>query len=168
MIDFKNKELIPDCMERIRNAGIILYLEDNQIKCDDPVRAQLIIDDYKIEDARAWKKNLVAEKAKELRDKAISLYSPGEMAAWPIKLAEAANFNKSLDENDAPMLKAEAIFRQVTLIELVNKVNNKASSFAMLEAKISGIDGYHRDNIDKLNTLIDIAQYNYSEGWPEV
>lgn len=168
MIDFKNKELIPDCMEKVRSAGIVLYLEDNEIKCDNPVGAQLIIDEYTIENAKSWKKNLVAEKAKELRDKAIGLYSSGEMAAWPIKLAEAAVFSKSLDENDAPMLKAESVFRQVSLNDLINKVNNKASDFALLEAKISGIDGYHRDRISALNSFSEIAQYDYSEGWPEV
>lgn len=168
MINFNGKELIPDCMERVLNSGYIVFYEDNVLNCSNPVEVQKIVDNYTLDDAKRWKSNLIAIFAKELRDKAISLYSPGEMAAWPIKIAEAAKYSVTRNQDDAPMLKTEAFYRNMSLDELITKVNSKAGTFALLEASISGTDGFHRDNVKALNSFDEIASYDYSTRWPEV
>lgn len=168
MIDFKGKQRIDDCMERILAAGVSVAYVDNVLTCSDPVLAQAIIDGYTIDEAKRWKCKKVAEKARDLRDRAISSYSPGEMASWPIKLAEAAAYAVSRNEADAPMLLAECRIRGITLDAMLNKVNANASEFSRLEAMISGIDGKHRDAINALGSFEAIAEYDFSPGWPEV
>ncbi len=129
---------------------------------------QDLADAYTIANAKADKKKLVAVHAKCLRDLAVQDLSPAEMAAWPLKLAESRAFTLSDNEVDAPMLAAEAAARQITLAELVGKVDGKSIAFAALESVISGVDGMHRDAIDELITFEEIAAYDYYTNWPPV
>ncbi len=100
------------------------------------------------------------------RNQVIAGYSPGEMASWPIKRAEALAYQVSNNESDAPNLDAEASSRGITLAALVAKVLADAERFAGIEAAIAGASGRHRDAVRTLTTHADIAAYDYSVGWP--
>jgi hypothetical protein len=90
------------------------------------------------------------------------------MASWPIKAAEAAKFHAGAAETECPMLAKEAAERGVTLAQLVAKVDGNASRFSALESMIGGTDGKHRDAISALQTFVDVADYDFSTGWPDV
>ena len=150
----------------IAKAGHYLREENGVWVSSNDVAVQAIIDSYTLDQAKAHKANEVLALAKQLRDKAVRAISTGEMASWPIKLAEAAKF--AAGSTDCPMLTAEATARGITLAELVAKVGGNAQVFAGLEAVIGGTDGRHRDAIKALTTFDEVAGYDYSAGWPEV
>lgn len=152
----------------IRRAGHWLHQHDNIWISSDDAAVQALIDGYTLEQTRAAKSAEISIYAKALRDKVIASISPGEMASWPIKLAEAAKFAASGNPEDAPMLSAEAQARGIGLADLVGKVGGNASGFAALEALIGGTDGRHRDAIKACSTFEEIAAYDFSSGWPEV
>lgn len=152
----------------IQVAGFALREENGKFVSSDDASVQTIIDSYTLSDAQAYKCNEVSDKAKALRDKAVKSISAGEMASWPIKLAEAAKFAATGLDSDAPMLTAEATARGITTADLVAKVGGNATGFAALEAMIGGVDGKHRDAIKALTTFEEVSAYDYSAGWPEV
>lgn len=121
-----------------------------------------------LERGKALKCAEIAARAKSLRDKAISNVSAGEMASWPLKLAEAKAYAASANPADAPLLSVEAAVRGLTLSELIAKVDGNAQAFSALETQIAGTDGRHRDAVNVLTTLEDVAAYDYEGGWPEV
>ncbi len=100
------------------------------------------------------------------RSMVIAGFSPGEMASWPIKRAEALAYQASGNAADAPNLSNEATARGITLAALVAKVLADAERFAGIEAAIAGTSGRHRDAVRTLTTHADIAAYDYSVGWP--
>lgn len=130
--------------------------------------AQAIVDAWTLEDSVRYVKAEVSAHAKELRDKVISGVSPGEMASWPIKLAEARTFAATGNADLCPMLSAEAAARGVSVNALVARVNGNAAMFAGLEAAISGVDGKHRDALDACTSFEEVKGYNWRTGWPEV
>lgn len=154
--------------EAIRRAGHWLHQHDNIWISSDDVAVQALIDGYTLEQTRAAKAAEISAYAKTLRDKVIRSISAGEMASWPIKLAEAAKYLATGNAADAPMLSAEATARGITLADLVAKVDGNATGFAALEATISGTDGKHRDAVKACTTFAALAGYDYSGGWPEV
>lgn len=158
----------PGLHAAIAKAGHFLGEENGVFISSDDTAVQAIIDAYSLADAQAFKANEVSQLAKTLRDKAIKSISPGEMASWPIKLAEAARFAFTGLDSDAPMLTAEALARGITTAALVAKVGGNATVFAALEAEIGGIDGKHRDAIKALTTFEAVSGYDYSTGWPVV
>lgn len=168
MIDFKGKDRFIEIHDKLNAAGINVFQDSTGWHCSDPLTAQVIINAFTLEEAKRHKCRAVAAKAKELRDVAISAYSPGEMASWPIKLSEAAAYTATRDESVAPMLMAECRIRGITLDEMMNKVGSNASEFSRLEVMISGIDGKHRDAINALGSFEAVAGYDFSAGWPEV
>lgn len=168
MINFGGKDKFAHCMDRIAAAGHYIRYVDNEIEVSDEAAVQAIIDAYTLDQAKAWKCAQVAALAKELRNQIIANVSPAEMSSWPIKLSEAAKFAATGNAADAPMLSAEASARNVTLAELIAKVNGNATVFSGFEAVIAGVDGKHRDAIKALTTFEAVASYNYSTGWPEV
>lgn len=105
--------------------------------------------------------------AKELRDNVVQLISPAEMSSWPIKQAEAKAFVASGNDADAPMLVAEAGYRQVTTAELVDMVLAKAQQLAGLEAMISGECGRRQDILRTLDDIemIDAFAAGVRFGW---
>lgn len=153
---------------RLSAAGVYIVYVDGVLECNNPTAAQAIINAYTVQDAHADKCAEVSAYAKTLRDKVIGNISPGEMASWPIKLAEAAQYTRTGDASVAPMLSTEALARGVTLDDLVTKVGNNAQQFSMLESLIAGADGKHRDAIKLLQTVQDVIHYDYSQGWPGV
>lgn len=100
------------------------------------------------------------------RNAVIAPYSPGEMAAWPIKRAEALAYHVSGNAQDAPNLGNEASARGITLAELVGKVLADASRFSAIEAAIAGASGRHRDAVRALSSHEQIMAYDYTTGWP--
>ena len=151
---------------KITRLGKLLSEENGVWVSSDDVAVQSIIDGYTLAESQAYKCAEVSDKAKQLRDKAVRSISAGEMASWPIKLAEAAKF--AAGDTSCPMLNAEATARGITLAALVAKVDGNAQVFAGLEAVIGGVDGKHRDAIKALVTFDEVSNYDYSAGWPVV
>lgn len=137
------------------------------VSSDDAV-VQSIIDSYSVAQAIAVRKAECLAIAKGLRDKAISGISAGEMAGWPIKLAEARAYAADPATAQTPMLSAEAAARGVTVAELVGKVGGNSTRFAALEAAIGGADGRHRDALARLTSFEAVAAYDLTAGWPVV
>ncbi len=164
----KYKECGPGLHVAIAAAGLSLVEEDGQWVTDDEDGVQAIIDGYTVAQAIAARQAECLAIAKGLRDKAISGISAGEMAGWPIKLAEARAFAADPAGAQTPMLAAEAAARGVSVAELVGKVGGNSARFAALEAAIGGADGRHRDALAKLTTFDDVAAYDLTAGWPKV
>lgn len=166
MIDYTEKG--HGLHHRISALGYQLREENGVFVSSNDAAVQEIIDAYSLADAQVFKSNEVSQLAKALRDKAVKAVSPGELASWSIKLAEAARFAASGLNSDAPMLTAEATARGITTTALVTKVGGNAAVFAALEAEIGGTDGRHRDAIKALTTFEAVNAYDYSAGWPVV
>lgn len=166
MIDYVEKG--PGLHEVIRAAGYWLKQENNIWVSSNDAAVQAIIDGYTVAQARARKSLDISLHAKALRDKVVATISPGEMASWSVKAAEAEKFGAGADPGECPMLSQEAAARGITLTELVLKVNGNAARFSLAEASIGGVDGKHRDAVAALETFEAIAAYDYSAGWPEV
>lgn len=149
-------------------AGHALWQEGGEWISSDDAAVQAIIDGYTLTQAIATRQAECLSIAKGLRDKAISGISAGEMAGWPIKLAEARAFVADPAGAQTPMLAAEASARGVTVAELVGKVGGNSTRFAALEAAIGGADGRHRDALAKLTTFEAVAAYDLTAGWPKV
>lgn len=152
----------------INAAGHTLYLRDGVWVSSDDVAVQAIIDGYTLDDAKAYRAAQVSAYAKTMRDRVITSISAGEMASWPIKLAEASKYTQTGQASDAPMLSAEAQARGIELAALVQKVGGNATTFAGLESAIAGVDGKHRDAIKACSSFDEVAAYDYLTGWPEV
>lgn len=154
--------------EAIKLSGHWLRQVDSEWVSSDDAAVQDIIDGYSVAQAIAHRQAECLTIAKGIRDKAVVGISPGEMAGWPIKLAEARAFAADPAHAQTPMLAAEAAARGVTVTELVGKVGGNSTRFAALEAAIGGADGRHRDALSKLTTFDAIAAYDLTVGWPEV
>lgn len=154
--------------DAVRSAGHMLIQRDGHWLADDAAAVQAIIDGYALAQAIAHRQAECLAIAKGLRDKAIAGISPGEMAGWPIKLAEARAYSADPSTAQTPMLSAEAAARGVTVAELVGKVGGNSARFAALEAAIGGTDGRHRDALSALTTFEDLAAYDLTVGWPMV
>lgn len=152
----------------VAQAGHHLLHGNGQWMADDASAVQAIIDGYSLAQAIAHRQAECLAIAKGLRDKAISGISAGEMAGWPIKLAEARAFAADPAGAQMPMLSAEAAARGVTVADLVSKVGGNSARFAALEAAIGGTDGRHRDALARLTTYEAVAAYDLTAGWPVV
>jgi hypothetical protein len=153
--------------DAIRAAGHWLRQENGVWVASNEAVVQAIIDDYALSEAQTYRCAEVEALAKSLRDKAIKAVSPGEMASWPIKLAEAQAYAVN-NQAACPLLTAEAAARGVSLADMVTKVDSNASVFSVLEATISGTCGKHRDAIKALTTFEEVSAYDFSSGWPVV
>lgn len=152
----------------INRAGHVLKEENGVWVSSDDAAVQAIIDGYTLDHAKAYRAEEVSAHAKTLRDKVIRAISAGEMASWPIKLAEARAFEQGASAEQCPILADEAAARGITLAELVGKVAGNATTFAGLESMIAGADGKHRDAIKLCASFDEVAAYDYLNGWPEV
>jgi len=168
MINFNGKNQFSSCMRLIEVAGHYVRLVDNVLEASDPVAVQSIIDSYTLDMAKAERSLAVSLHAKALRDKVTAPIAAGEMASWPIKRDEAADYMAVGDAATCPALRQEAQARGVTLAQLVAKVNSNAARFIAAETAIGGADGKHRDAIAALETFDQVAAYDFSSGWPEV
>lgn len=166
----------PGAMAAINTAGYIVEQRDNLVygvrvsdgaTGEDVDNAIMQIDSsYSITACADYVCKIIDEIATNKRNKVIAPYSPGEMAAWPIKRAEALAYQASGNATDAPNLNAEATARGMPLPTLVNKVLSDAARFSWIEAHIAGTSGKHRNAIRNCQTIEEITSYNYNTGWP--
>jgi|688.fasta_scaffold1015798_2 hypothetical protein len=87
------------------------------------------------------------------RIKLAGLPSP-ELAAWPLKLAEAK-------AGGGPMLQIEADTRGIPLDLLVEKVIANAQGYEYMEALIAGNAGKQRDIVSSLTTREELLAYDW-------
>lgn len=164
MIDFREKA----CQELFDRLGSLVWVENGEWRCADDAVAQAIGDAFTLDELKRSICAQISLYSKALRDRAVAAVSPGELASWPIKRAEAAAFAASGNPADAPMLSAEAARRGITLLALLGKVGNNASHFGALESAIGGTDGKHRDAINACRDFASALKYDWRVGWPDV
>ncbi|SEN74347.1 hypothetical protein [Nitrosomonas marina] len=152
----------------INMAGHSLKQINGEWVSDDDVAVQSIIDGYPLSLTIAEFKRKVDAHATMLRNKAVDGVSPGEMASWPIKKAEAESYSLTLDPADAPTLNIEATARGVSLQSIVDRVIENSAALTGLEAQIAGVSGMHKDAIEAMQDFSAIVSYNYKTGWPSV
>lgn len=165
MINFNGRNCI-ELQDKIRAAGHWLAEVDGVWQADDADAVQVIIDAF---DVAALANACVAKieaLATAKRNTVVAPYSPGEMASWPIKLAEALAYQASGNSADAPNLSVEASARGMALSTLVQKVIADAQRFSAIEAAIAGTSGRHRDAVKALTSHAQIMAYDYTTGWP--
>lgn len=125
-----------------------------------------IVSSYPVGDTANYVCKAIEALATAKRNAVIAPYSPGEMAAWPIKRAEALAYQAGGNSADAPNLSVEAFTRGMALSTLVQKVIADAQRFSGIEAAIAGTSGRHRDAVKALATHEQIMAYDYTTGWP--
>jgi hypothetical protein len=139
---------------------------DGATGADVDAAIMALIAAYPVADAATYVCKQVDALATAKRNAVIAGYSPGEMASWPIKRAEAMAFQASGNAGDAPNLGSEASARGVALSVLVGKVLADAARFAGVEAAIAGASGRHRDAVRALSTHDQVMGYDFTNGWP--
>lgn len=123
----------------------------------------------KLQSAISAKLTEIDRLAKSKRDAIIAdYYSPGEMASWPIKRAEALAYQSAAaaTDADAPALAAEAAVRGITTSDLVTKVLTNSALLINLEAQIAGTAGKHRDAVAAMTTTQSVRGYDITANWP--
>ena len=166
----------PGAMQAINAAGYAVEQRDNHVFAvrssdgatgpDIDAAVQQIDDAYPVATAADHVCKAIESLATTKRNLVIAPYSPGEMASWPIKRAEALAYQASANTADAPNLQAEANARGVSLSTLVGKVIADAQRFSAIEAAIAGTSGRHRDAVKALTSHAQIMSYDYTTGWP--
>ena len=166
----------PGVMEAINAAGyyveqrgnllLAVRVSDGATGPDIEAAVQQIDNDYPVTATAEHVCKAIEALATAKRNAVIAPYSPGEMAAWPIKRAEALAYQASANTADAPNLQAEANARGVSLSTLVGKVIADAQRFSAIEAAIAGTSGRHRDAVKALTSHAQIMSYDYTTGWP--
>ena len=155
----------PGLGEAIQAAGHRIENNNGIWYADDATAVQALIDGYSLATAKAFVAFAVIAYAKTVFDRAIASISAGEMAGWPILRAEALAYNASGNEADCPSIVQEAAVRGITVSVLSAKVIANATYFNALRAQISGVSGKHRDAINAMTTIADVASYDYTTGW---
>lgn len=168
MINWQSKNKFIELMDTLANAGINVYEDSDGWHCSDEILAQAIVDSFTLDEAKECICAKISLYAKKLRDTKLQSVSPGEMAAWYMKLSQARAWASSGLATDAPDLVAEAAIRGITLAELCAKVDENAKALSLLEASIAGREGFHRDSVRALSDFESVAQYDYFSGWPSV
>lgn len=133
----------------------MIYYQDNQFVNGFDVEF------LTLEESKADRIAVIDFIAECLRNKVTKGTSPAEMSSWPLKLAEA-------NAGGGPMLTLEASYRGISEASLVELVLQSASQLSVLEAKIAGISGMHRDAITAMTTIEEVCAYDMRNGWPEV
>ena len=165
MIDFKGRNCA-ELQERIRASGQWVAEVDGVWQASSDVDVQAIIDAFDVAALANARSAKVEALATAKRNAVVAPYSPGEMASWPIKRAEALAYQASGNSADAPNLSVEASARGMALSTLVGKVLQDAARFAGIEAAIAGTSGRHRDAIKAMTTHEQIMAYDYTTDWP--
>ncbi len=148
----------------IKAAGHWLSQRDGAWVSSDDAAVQAIIDGYTLAQAKAERKREVSAKAREKYDLVTAGISAAEMAGWPILLSEALTYRASGIVGAA--IQAEATIRDITVADLVTKIEGNAAAFQQARAAIAGTDGRKRDEIDALETFEAVAAYDINGGWP--
>lgn len=130
---------------------------------DDPIlleRSQLSVDVV-----REQVREQIRNHSSRLRDQITTKCSPQEAAAWIVKLLEVKAYQANSMPENAPVLAKEAEYRRISMAQMVQLVERKAAPFLEAEAKISGVRGFHEDQIDRLSTTEDLLAYDWLSGW---
>lgn len=133
---------------------------------DDFVPPQPIVPTLTLAEWQTQRKAAVDRLAKSKFDSVVANTSAAEMAAWPILRTEAAAYQVSGLDADAPNIAQEALDRGISTAALVSKVLNKAALFSSLKSGISGAEGKHCDTIDTLTSEAEVLAYDITTGWP--
>ena len=165
MIDLKDKGLFATTLSNVAAAGHRVRFEDGVWITSDDTAVQLIIDAFTLDEAKAEITAKVNAWAKSIRDSIVANFSPGEMAAWSVKFAEAAAYTANPTAS-TPILSLEATHRGVPLTTLVALVMTNATLLGKAESQIAGTQGKHKDSIKTLTTFNAVAAYDFSTGWP--
>ena len=133
--------------------------------------AWLVLDRYPakwadLASGQADVKSCAQRMACEKRNTVTAGISAAEMAAWPIKQAEAVAYAKTQDATTAPALTIEAGARGMPLHDLVDRVLRNAQQLAALEAMIAGRCGAICDAADAAKSFDDLDKICLDEGWP--
>lgn len=147
-------------------AGHWLHQVDGVWQASDEAAVQAIIDGYPLAACQAEIMSQIDAHAKALRDGVVADISAAEMASWTIKQREAAAWQASGIDADAPMLALEAQARGTTVAVLAGKVLAKAAQLSTLEAMIAGTCGRHCDAVKALDTFAAVLAYDWHSGWP--
>ena len=102
------------------------------------------------------------------RDQITAGVSPAEMASWTIKRNEAIAYQDAgiaATDDDAPTLAAIAAVRGITTSEMVAKVLANATALLAAEIQIDGIRGKHADNVNQINNVADLLNYDIYSDW---
>ncbi|SNT29257.1 hypothetical protein SAMN06265795_12262 [Noviherbaspirillum humi] len=154
--------------QAIRAAGHWLHEENGVWISSNDEAVQAIIDSFDAAaGARAAKVAAIDAHAAKLRNKVVAGISPAEMSSWPLKVKEAIAYLADASA-DTPMLTMEAQARQITVLELAQRVKANSDQLAMLEAVIAGNAGRHRDAVAALTDWQAVSAYDFSTGWPEI
>lgn len=165
MINFNDRNCL-ELQEKIKAEGQWLAEVDGVWEASDDAAVQAIIDAFDVAAYASAVCVKVEALATAKRNIVIAPFSPGEMASWPIKRAEALAYQASSNAADAPNLSTEAAARGITLAALVAKVLADATRFAGVESAIAGTSGRHRDAVRALATHTAVGDYDYHAGWP--
>lgn len=187
-----NRTQIPDSLmglllNQVTAAGYSMWEEQDGWHSNADAAVQAIIDGFAaslttnaLPAALALKKDEIARHAANLRQQALQaaqpFAGPAEMASWPTKSAQARQYLATLDESVAPLIVAEAQYRQTSVDTIAQRVAANADALEALEAQIAGTAGRHRDLLDAIAATPNptsaeveaIAGYDFSAGWPQI
>lgn len=169
MLNYTNKG--QGLLDQLKVSDVGFELTNGEATAVRQEDAQRIIDCYTLEMCKQYRKDEVAKFADTLRSSLMSRMSLWEGISWPYKMQEAAAYLASEDESDAPYLVMEAQERGISLPELLAKAGRNSVEFRQMEARISGVEGKHRDAIDAIQTenedgFAEVLAYNFYADWP--
>lgn len=136
---------------------------------ENVIRKSYTVIDKPINEVKEKLKSDCVALATRKRNQIVTGVSAGEMASWPIKREQAYAYlaqGVAATDQDAPALAEEAAARGTTTLEIVNRVAANAENLLTLESQIAGVSGRHRDAIDLMLTLSELAEYDITTGWP--
>lgn len=101
-------------------------------------------------------------------------YPQVERDTWPMQLTEANDLLTNGDSAVTPFIDALVEGREITRVEMANKIVEKDAAYRVIAGKITGIKQDHFKGIEALSLLPKKSaqaaseNYDYSQGWPEV
>ena len=150
----------------VRKAGYTLREENGVWVSDNDVAVQAIIDSFDpLVSAKAAKKKAIDAHAAALRNVIVNGTSPAEMAAWGLKVLQAARVQAG-ETTGTELIDAEATVRGVSRAAMAAIVKGNSDGLSALETQISGNAGKHKDIIAAMTDWQAIAAYDFSSGWP--
>lgn len=103
--------------------------------------------------------------AQSLLEEAVAGYRDVERDTWFGKEREAVDFLASGDTSHCPYLEIEARKAGVPLEVLAQIVANKAVSLKVYTSVVLGNRSYHVRTVGSLQTVAEVLEYDYSQGW---
>lgn len=119
-----------------------------------------------LEEVKSHVMKKVDQFAARIRMQFLQDISPAEMASWSTKEKLAKEYVSTTGASDPGVLLIEAQTRGISLDSLIEKILTKAELYYQLEGVICGLNGKHNDAIKLLPTIEDVANYDYTTGWP--